>query len=1039
MPSLKTVQSDDSSIPEGSGLKTTKKEISNNLKKKSKVAMQQIKNQSNMATYLTNLTGNFGKKSKTKGKRTQKSNTTVKAHMPSSDKPPESGKSTSPKDEEKVASIPNPNVLKKIDKDTIEATVQKQQSNEKVDKNEKASFHKPSSDKVVDLDRVEKSLSEEKEDNLISDHSMEEDDDDTIVSGETINPNKPTTHKNCCRFRLMLDIKKIDPEQYKKTHKLTTTPDWIVDKDKRMRKMLMAWYSHLQTVDTKLKIFSWVEKDGTVLAKPDGISNDEKKRSQFFKGLKAKEAGRSYAQIYIYSKLDPQELITKTEQWHKEHNMELTICIVQSEFALEVGWLGYTDPYTHAPEIKAFMEKITDFEWGFKQGPVSKRDFKTADGKPTPFYKRSRALVPVVCSQFIGEAINAMECVFGYKKEQSPLSKLCPFSDRYIFMRNEKDISKESELFETFQLLVTRHKDKEDHVDGLVIDSIITDIDRNIHTKHFGTLTLRQMIYNITFTDSEGEVKPLFFNIDKTFDGSSVWFKNGRKGTGGLGYILTYHIENSKKASMMVKGLPIYLSTVYGHRAVKNKFSYDVWESLAGWKYDIETDTFDTPQAKMLASMMTNDMYASVLKNVAHTDEQKEQIQSSETAMKNLAEKTIMMKLNKPKDDIIEKVQKAKSGKPIVEEVVVDSNTTKQSEKSNQDDDASTTSSLTFDSTNNNINNRQLPSDGSDDATVQTSNSIESAQNSIKTFLSQNSLFSALNPDKLLAQWDHSKTEEENRDMLFKFAQHSIRKAAGNLLNNIGNFKSPPVLPTTSVGNNEKRNKRSIDRTTNHHYEDDQASQESPRKYSKPDNLMDVTATDDNAPLEPKMDTDGFSVTKVKPPDDHKDNPVYVPLPQSPSSMDIEDRNDANEVNMDNMGVSTADSRESTGSVLNFVNDLNEPLAIFDQYLDMKNETWTVEEKFVFRALAVGELLASDLYEKFLYDCENRAHPPTLEEVANLYLTESEKCDDKSGYSKWIFPPKAELAEIQRERVKISHIVKGENSETRAQGMGDQT
>ncbi len=92
--------------------------------------------------------------------------------------------------------------------------------------------------------------------------------------------------------------------------------------------------------------------------------------------------------------------------------------------------------------------------------------------------------------------------------------------------------------------------------------------------------------------------------------------------------------------------------------------------------------------------------------------------------MKNLvAEKTLLMKLNKLKDDIIEKAQQAKSGKPLVEEVVADSDTKQKSEKTHQDKEASTTSSVTFDSANNTINNRNLPSDASE-ATVQTSNSI---------------------------------------------------------------------------------------------------------------------------------------------------------------------------------------------------------------------------------------------------------------------------------------------------------------------------
>ncbi len=1001
-------------------------------------------------------------------------------------KPPESATKAQSKLSSKC-DIPKPRTIENIDSETIQATIdnKQQQADPTKPPAKQTNFHKSSSDKVHNLDKDE--VAKQTSDTTTSTNPVEikeetiQDTIDTVPSGETLNPGKPKTEVNCHRYRLMLTMKKKDPEEYKKRHNLKTTPDWLTDKDKRLRKYLMEWFAQLLKTDETARILSWAKKENNILPKPDSIPSTEKKRKKFFVNAKAKEEGRIYCQVRLFSMMDPKDLIEAMEDWMTDRNMELASCSVQTEYSKDVGILAYTSQYTYVPQIKEYMEKITDFEWGFKLGPLSKKDKVGEDGKPQPFYKRSRALIPMVSARVITEAIDAMDCVFGYKKSTSIHGQNCPFADRYIFMRSEHDISSnESELFDAFQLLVDRHKEQERNVDGVTMEGIMTNLDKSIHTK-LGTTSMRKMVYSITTVNSKGEVKPLFLNIDKTMDGSSVWFKNGRRGNGGFGYIFTYLEEHAKKATMMAKGLPIYLATVYGLKAVKNKFTSEAWTKVSGWKYDATTDTFHTPEAKLLANLMHNDIYRDVLTDVKSDQLHSGKAKSTETAMKEIAEKTLMMQLQQPDKDIQNMVQTAKDGKPIVDEVIVEGSQHRSTNNNNgKDDQMSTTSSITFDSKGSpsTVSNTDTSSQHSAETKV-TSNSVQSAEASIKTFLTNNTAFSAINPKKLLSKWDHSLTEEENKSNLYKYAQHVLNKKGMELLQNVSSLAPPPAPSDTNLHRTpQKSNKRSIDSTVPTENVEVLSSSSSPRKQKK-------FSTSTSSDIDTEMDNQDVHVIKVANP---MADPRDTALPPSPSpSMDLDTRDDTtddvvapqvasdqnfredNSVNEpvsqskenvpapneddlqeeDSKEMDTDDAsdieqdkevdnpNESVPIFPNFEYDPDAYLPIFSEILDLKKSSWTNKEKFLFRALAVRESVAFELFSLHDRTCD-LPQGVTIDQVADFYIEDSAEKPDISRINEWVFPPKFELIEYQNKHdkfLKYEEFVQY----THAQGVGEGT
>ena len=63
----------------------------------------------------------------------------------------------------------------------------------------------------------------------------------------------------------------------------------------------------------------------------------------------------------------------------------------------------------------------------------------------------------------------------------------------------------------------------------------------------------------------------------------------------------------------MTRGLPIFLAQKYGLPAVRNKFTSATWEDLSGWKYDTKTNSFVTPEMKMVEDMVSKDPMADLL------------------------------------------------------------------------------------------------------------------------------------------------------------------------------------------------------------------------------------------------------------------------------------------------------------------------------------------------------------------------------------------------------------------------------------------
>ena len=635
-------------------------------------------------------------------------------------------------------------------------------------------------------------VTESKNNTPLQDITDDESMADTVASGQTLRPGEDleesnNSNLNIIRYTLQFNISKIDTEAKKKELKMDTLPDDITDPDKRLHRLFKAWFKKLQEYDPTLQLLAWSKtSNDPALSKVDDLPSDPATLKKYFFGARSCEEGRVYSQIRLYSKLTSSDLIMNMKAWITKHNARHQRCLVQSEYAVNIGWLVYSSNYTDLDHLKKEMEKRTSYEWGFKIGAVTNSDRLQTNGKATEWKNRMKCVTITVSHKYRVQAINKAREIFSSNVDKAHTKPA--FAQQYIFLPPEHELQQMPNCVQNYMVLRARHEIYNKRLCGLVNTSICTNIDKAIHTTQ-GSLSLRQMITRIPSTSTHGvEGFSLYQTIDATTDGSTSFFKN-RRGPKGPGFILSFMQRLENEATLMARGLPVYLAKIYGFRAVRNKFTVATWEDLTGWEWDIDTNTFVTPDTKMVEDLVMHDPMA----NLLNLEEADMNTTTAEEDRNQEAEKELLLKFNDTDADSVRSLSKQTHDVATVN--VPGTTTTKIS------DDTSTTSSVTFDTT---MDNKSTSSTKTFKASGKTATKEEDDGTSIKSSTTLNTLNTTptfLNQKKLDAAWDPSLSVEENTNNRKSMILHSLNKfqvqaqqqiAALNLQTGNDNSNKPP-------------------------------------------------------------------------------------------------------------------------------------------------------------------------------------------------------------------------------------------------------
>ena len=121
------------------------------------------------------------------------------------------------------------------------------------------------------------------------------------------------------------------------------------------------------------------------------------------------------------------------------------------------------------------------------------------------------------------------------------------------------------------------------------------------------------MITNIPIPEDDIDYLPLFRSIDYVADTAKIWL-HGTRGPGGAGYVVTFYDWTRKKAIPLIKGLGIYLSSIYGKTNLYRCFSTKHWNTTKEWKWIPEHKLFDTPGKRHLVANILNDPMIDMIK-----------------------------------------------------------------------------------------------------------------------------------------------------------------------------------------------------------------------------------------------------------------------------------------------------------------------------------------------------------------------------------------------------------------------------------------
>ena len=120
-----------------------------------------------------------------------------------------------------------------------------------------------------------------------------------------------------------------------------------------------------------------------------------------------------------------------------------------------------------------------------------------------------------------------------------------------------------------------------------------------------GFTTLRKMILGIRSQDKNKNNARLFQSVDYVEDGSKVYFPEDRKtGHATSGHIFQYFKTMQDEATVMIKGLGVYLATVYSPHVMNCSLTVMHWNGNLGWQWDSRNKVFITPEEAMVKELV---------------------------------------------------------------------------------------------------------------------------------------------------------------------------------------------------------------------------------------------------------------------------------------------------------------------------------------------------------------------------------------------------------------------------------------------------
>mmetsp|Transcript_18253 Transcript_18253/g.27370 ORF Transcript_18253/g.27370 Transcript_18253/m.27370 type:complete len:167 (-) Transcript_18253:12-512(-) len=163
-----------------------------------------------------------------------------------------------------------------------------------------------------------------------------------------------------------------------------------------------------------------------------------------------------------------------------------------------------------------------------------------------------------------------MQCFTAEDSTSTAFKNKPLWTNNYIFVLSEWELnsSPSASNLKYFKHKFNSHKKITNFFYGKSSSHINTDLDTPVITKNNSVTSLREMTLKIPSNKKdELDTEKLFHAIDFCPNLKEVWFK-GSRGTGGQGHIFTFFKYHSNEAMAMIKGLGIYLSSVYGNKTI---------------------------------------------------------------------------------------------------------------------------------------------------------------------------------------------------------------------------------------------------------------------------------------------------------------------------------------------------------------------------------------------------------------------------------------------------------------------------------------
>ena len=396
-----------------------------------------------------------------------------------------------------------------------------------------------------------------------------------------------------------------------------------------LRKELMKMYNKMIDLDTEATLVTWKEGPFSLITpqSDDEFPDQPEVLEKYFDGILTKKTkGKVYIRLRVHlPTADENSFLESMSSWAKAYNCAFYKCLIQAEQMKGVGWLVYSSNFTDRNFLARFLTTRTGFEWGFRLGPISEVDKSFRN-----YNKRTKALNAYVPAEKEETAYTILKnCFTAVSPDSIEYKARLLWTTRYIYVEPEYRLtaSPDATKLEYFRLMFEQQRNASSRFVGRPSTALLENLDVKLVTKHHSITTLREMILNIRST-RQGTFfnTPLFHAVDFCPDLSQVWFQ-GNRGVGGQGHIFTFFKTLSSEAMAMMRGLGIYLTSIYSAEVVGPLFTLDYWESVEGWKWCHKKKEFTTPEEKIFKSNIAFDPYGNIIKQMIEDDKQEDALE----------------------------------------------------------------------------------------------------------------------------------------------------------------------------------------------------------------------------------------------------------------------------------------------------------------------------------------------------------------------------------------------------------------------------